>query len=345
MQNFNTNQTRHFYVAKQINANVGLDRNAADSAAADNLDIAMKQAATGELFFTYKNADGFITRSDTIDPKKITSLKLTAAADMDVPILGLKLEAASGILGDGLIGKTISCLVTVHQMFDYDESNSLTYVASLVGNSTNLASANSYTAFYKAMALELAKVLPADLVKVYCGATEVTKKTAASDIANNPTAIYLIPKVQKYVRGKLSAETGTLSVASRIHDGEDTAWLADTVKPQPVAAINTADTLSLTPTAIASVYNLSDLEYFALGERGDVYRMFNYPCNYDPTYAIDLSKTYDVLTIEYYWAGNVENVQKSPRMIQIACEVDNSSSIGQDLYDAVAAAMAGIASS
>ena len=58
MQNFNTNQTRHFYVAKAINANVAKDRNAADNAAASAGDIALTSTANGEMFFSYKNADG-----------------------------------------------------------------------------------------------------------------------------------------------------------------------------------------------------------------------------------------------------------------------------------------------
>lgn len=335
MQNFNTNQTRHFYVAKAVDANVDT-----------NLDIALKQTATGELFFSYRNADGLLTRSDTFDPKKITSLKNTAAADLALPIICHKITADTTAvsLGSSLIGKVFSCMVTLHQVFDYDEANSQTFTASIVGDSTNMASANSNTAFYKAMALELAKVLPADLIKVYCGSNEVTKSSAISDISGNPTAIYLIPKVQKYVRGKLAAETGTLSVAFRLHDGDDTVWGKDDAT-KTVAAVNTADTLSLTPASIDGVYQLADLEYFALGERGDMFRHMNYPNNWETTYAIDVTKSYDVLTIEYYWAGNVENVQKSPRMIQVACEkVGGSTSVAGTLYDAVAAAMAGASS-
>lgn len=337
MQNFNTNQTRHFYVAKAINENVAKDAAASGTGAASNLDIALGVTDTDELFFSYKNADGLITRSDTFSPKRITSLKNTAAADMNVPIIAHKIALSDEFTpSNAYIGKVLSCMVTVHQMFDFDESNSLTYNASLIGNATNMASA---AALFKALAVELAKVLPENLVKVYAGSTEVTKKTAVADITGSPAAIYLIPKVQKYVRGKLSAETATLSVAFRLHDGEDTVWGKDTA--DTVANLNTADSLSLTPTAIESVYNLADLEYFALGERGDVYRNMLYPYNYETTYAIDLSKTYDVVTIEYYWAGNVENVQKSPRMIQIACEVSNGSSIASTIISSIQSAIAG----
>ena len=330
MQNFNTNQTRHLYVAKYI-----------DNSVDGNLEIALKKCATGELFFLYRNADGLLTRSDTFDPKKIFSLKKTTAAEMDLPILAHKvsIDTTAVAVGSGLIGKAISCMVTVHQMFDYDESNALTYTATVVGNSTNTANQTTLT---KYIAVELAKVLPAHLVKIYCGATEVTKGTAVSDIASSPTAIYLIPKVQKYVRGKLAAETATLSVAFRLHDGEDTVWGTDAV--DTVANFNTADTQSLTPTVVPGVNVLADLEYFSLGERGDYYRNMLYPCNFETTYAIDLSKTYDVVTVEFYWNGDAENVQKSPRTLQVACEISDGNSIAADLYDAIDAAMAGASS-
>lgn len=336
MQNFNTNQTRHFYVAGSV-VNAVNDQSA-------NLAIAPKTTANGEMFFSYKNADGLLTRSDTFDPKKIISLKKTVAADMDVPIIGHKIELNSENVDVNNLsqytGKAISCMVTVHQVYDYDEATSLTYTATVIGNSTNLASA---AALYKALAVEIAKVVPELYVKVYAGTTVVTKKTAVADITGSPTSVILIPQVQKYVRGKLAAETATLSVAFRLHDGEDTVWGKDTT--DTVANLGG----SLTPAVISSVYVLADLEYFALGERGDMYRGFHYPNNWETTYAIDLSKTYDVVSIEYYWNGDAENVQKSPRMIQIACEVSGSgsqaTSDADELYDAVAAAMAGVASS
>ena len=57
---------------------------------------------------------------------------------------------------------------------------------------------------------------------------------------------------------------------------------------------------------------------------------------------IDVAKSYDVVSIEYYyWQGGAENVQKSPRMIQIACEVSGSgsqaTSAAGSIYDAVLA--------
>lgn len=306
MQNFNTNQTRHFYVAGAIGSN---------GAVANNLDIVLAgPIATGEMYFVYKNADGIVTRSDTFDPKKITSAKLTTSTAMDKPLMAhtIAIDTNTVALND-LVGKTLDVMITIHEFFDYDASNSITFTASVAGNATNTASA---AAFHKDLAIAIAKALPKfdkqfPLIKVYSNGAEVTANTAAADVTGSADGVILVEGLQKYVRGKLSGEPCPFSVAFRLADGNmgDIAWGTDTVA-KAVAPVS--------PIAYPGVQTLADLEFFALGERGDVYRGSMWPNEYTPTYSIDLSQTYDVLTIEYYWAGGAENVQKSPRMIQVA---------------------------
>ena len=334
MTNFNTNQTRHFYVAGAIDSNVDT-----------NLDIALGQTATGEIYFTYKNADGLLTRSDTIDPKRIVCLKKTTKAQMEKPLMAHKIAVdTTAVTLSSLVGKTLACTITIHQILDYDDSSSYSFTATVVGNSTNTASA---AAFHKDLAIAIAKALPKydksyPLIKVYSNGTEVTATTAAADVTGASGGVVLVEGLQKYVRGKLNGEPCPFSVAFRYAESNvnDVIWGTDTV--DTVANVNTADTSSIAPTVVPAVYAIADLEYFALGERGDYYRGAFWPNDYTPTYAVDLSKTYDIVTVEYYWAGNVENVQKSPRMIQVAC--DASGSAADTLYDAIAAAMAGASS-
>ena len=340
MRNFNTNQTRHFYVAGAVDANVDT-----------NLDIAFKQTATGEMYFVYKNADGLLTRSDTIAVDKVKSVNKVAADDMATPLMMYEVTADTSKLAfqasSPLIGKTLNLSLTFHGLFDYDMDNSTTVVASVVGDSTNTASAS---AFYKALAIAIAKALPKNdpqypLVKVFCNATavtEVTASTKASDISGDATKIYLVQGPQKYVRGKLTGEPVPFSIASKYSPSnvEDIDWLAEgscDLKKSTVSGC----------TVVPSNYVLADLEYFSYGERGDMFRGFNFPNNYDTTYSISLdpSTKYNVLTIEYFWAGNVENVQKSPRLLQIAAPASVSDDIVTTLYDQVEAALAGVASS
>ncbi len=325
MTNFNTNQTRHFYVAGAVDSNVDT-----------NLDIALGQTATGELYFKYKNADGILTRSDTIDPKRIVDLSKTPKAKMEKPLMGYKVAVDTSVVTlSNLVGKTLDCIITIQEYLDYDADSSRTFVASVVGDSTNTASA---AAFHKALAMAIAKALPLPdkqypMIRVYSSGSEVTATTAASDVTGASGGVVLVQGLQKYVRGKLNGEPCPFVVTFRYRkdNTEDIAW--GTATKMTVAAINTADSSSISPTVVPSQYGLADLEYFALGERGDYYRGFNFPNNYDTTYAINLASNYDVLNIEYYWAGQAENVQKSPRLIQIA----GSTAVVNNLYNAVKA--------
>ena len=309
--NFNTNQTRQLYVAK-------VDKTG--STIADPLDIKAAQAATGEFYFVYKNADGILTRSDSIDPKKVVSVKNTAAADMDTKLMKYTVAIdTSKVTLANLVGKTLDCIVTAHQVYDYDYANSVSVVASVIGDSTNTANA---TAFHKDLAIAIAKAMPKltnyPLFKVFSNGTEVLPTTAASDVTGAAAGVVLVEAAQKYVRGKLSGEPCPLSVAFRLRDGnkDDIIWGTCT----PAASDVSGNTI------VTGTRKVADLEWFALGERGDVYRGAMWPNDYPTTYAVDLSKKYDIVTVEYYWNGAAENVQKSPRMIQIACEISGSGS-------------------
>lgn len=303
MANFNTYQTRQLYVAKKVEATLaGVDEVG---------DIYVGTTATGDMFFTYENADSLVTRSDSFKPENVTSLKKTVAADMAIKLMQhtVSFDDTKATLAN-LVGKTIDCVITIHGILSYDESDTISVVASVVGNSTNTA---SKAAFHKDLAMAIAKALPKrkfPFLKVFSSGTEVTANTAADDVTGAAAGVVLVQAPQKYVRGKLSNEPFDFSVAFHLHGSntEDVDWGKDEVALSSVT----------NNTVIPAVYAIADLEYFALGERGDIYRGSTWPNNYEPTYMIDLTQSYDMLSIEYFWQGGAENVQKSPRMIQIA---------------------------
>lgn len=333
MANFNTYQTRNLYVVKDL-----LTSGAPDAAG----ELLMETTATGEVFFKYYNGDAQATRTDLIRPASIISLKKTKAGAMDIKLKMHTLAVdTSAVTLSSLIGKTLNCVITIQQVGSYDASDSITVTASVVGNSTNTANA---TAFHKALAEAIALALPETkypLLKVFSNGSEVTKSIAkAGSSVGAAGGVVLVESAQGYRRGLLSKEAYPFSVAFVLHDGnkEDIVWGTDTI-----AASNIAGN-----TVIPSVYELADLEEFTMGERGDDKRGYNYPYNYAPTPLIDLSKEYDVVSVEFAWQGNAENIQKSPRMIQFACEVTGSgsgaTSDADDIYNALKAAMDGTAS-
>ena len=345
MANFNTYQTRNLYVVKDFLAS-------GDPDAAGEL--AMGTTATGEIFFKYYNGDELLTRTDLIRPASIISLKKTAAAEMDIPLPAYTIVFGEDVDTSHLenyVGKVFTLTINLHQVLSYDDNDSMAITASLVGNATNLATAS---AFYNAFAKEILKVMPKWTkkapFKVYALTTSsATEVTGTSASVSSCTGIALIPVPCDYRRGVMSKEIFTLSYTSRLH-GDDVAWAAEmedasNLPIRTVAALNTELSTSL-DAVIPSVYTIADLEYFTFGERGDDKRLFNWPHNYEPTYLItDFTKKYDVVSIEFAWQGNAENIQKSPRMIQFACEGATGSaatSLAGEIYDAVTAAMAGV---
>ena len=307
MANFNTYQTRQLYVAKAV-----------DSSLDTVGDIYLKTTANGKAFFNYVNADGQLTATDVFDPKNIVSLKKTAAADMDIPLMAhtIAVDSSAVTLTD-FIGKVITLTVDVRQVLSYDEADSFSVVASIVGDATNTA---SNAALYKAIAKALINAvpkLPEAPFKVFIGATEITK-TLADGSYPGSGAFVVVEAAQKYIRGKMSAEPYKLTISSNVGGlaSEDIAWATDTVAKSTITG----------NTVIPSVYAIADLEAFAVGERGNYFRYGLEPNYVAPTLLVDLSKQYDIVSIEYFWQGGAENVQKSPRMIQIACEVSGSGS-------------------
>lgn len=320
MANFNTNQTRHLYVAKSANT-------------AQKGGIELKATADGKTaYFVFRNYDDLVTRTDLLTVSKITSVKCATTLQSGGPtgfgVLGtpllkkniavdttkLTLGAVPVFANDDhetLIGKAINLIVTIHGVFDYDLNNSTTFTASITGSATNLASP---AAFAQAMAIAVAKAMPQNdpkhpfIVVKYDGSV-VTKDTEAADIASGTaTAFVLEQGPQKFVRGKLTGEPCLFSCYGRVayKNLEDINWVAES---------------ELVPSGnyIHGAKQLADLERFAYGERGDVYREFAYPNNYETHYEIDASgeTEYDVISIEYYWSGDAENVQKSPRLLEI----------------------------
>lgn len=329
MANFNTYQTRNLYVVKDF-----LASGTPDSAG----ELAMGTAATGEIFFKYFNGDGLDSRTDLIRPESIISLKKTKAADMDIKLKKHTIAVdTSAVTLSNCVGKAFNLVITFHEVGSYDWADTNTITVSVLGNSTNTANA---TAFHKALAEAIAAALPEKkypLLKVFSNGTEVKKGDTATGAAGG---VVLVEAAQGYRRGLLSKEAYPFTVSFSLRDSNVgyIIWGTDTIADSDVSS----------NTIIPSVYALADLESFTMGERGDAFRGYFYPYNYEPTPLIDLTKSYDVVSVEFAWQGNAENIQKSPRMIQFACEVSGSgsqaTSDADDLYDAIAAAMAGASS-
>ena len=302
MANFNTNQARHFYVALDLKSTA-----AGVSAVGD---LAMLTNESGDLYFVYKNGDGLVTRSDLIPAGNIEYCNVAANADLATPLMAHTIVVNESNPATAYAGKTLNLTISIRQLIDYDENTAISIPVSV----PITASMTTKAAFHKALAMAIAKAAPKrayPFFKVFSNGSEVTRDTAEGSVTGAADGVVLVQAAQKYRRGLMSNEPVDFTVSFDIAGTNDVVdeWGTDTVAKSAIS----------NNTVIPASYKLADLEYFSYGERGDYYRGSMWPNNYEPTYMINpASCSYDVLTIQYFWQGHAENIQKSPRTIQIA---------------------------
>ena len=179
------------------------------------------------------------------------------------------------------------------------------------GFTTKVATAYaSVGATTKAIVAELAKNLNAAfeadgvLVATIEGEGKTTLVITQTDIAE-----------KFYERGVRPVTIADFNViaAPVIEDGEEVNWLKTTI--------------AKSDKGVKGSYKLADMEYFALGERGDEYRMMGYPNYVKTTYRIDLAKEYDVYNIHYAYKGSNDQSHKSEKDLIIAVPTGDDNTI------------------
>lgn len=148
---------------------------------------------------------------------------------------------------------------------------------------------------------------------VAVGVAPVTKSSVSSSLSGTYTGILLTTNESTdYIRGLKQVDPLRFTVhasPARNSSSIEMPWLS---------------TIEFLHGSIKNGKIAADLEYFAMGERADQYRMSGWP-NYIPTkYVVDESKVYDMICIHYAYAGSNEAVQKSEKDITILCERGDS---------------------
>lgn len=79
-------------------------------------------------------------------------------------------------------------------------------------------------------------------------------------------------------------------------------------------------------------HDIADLEYFAMGERGDQYRMVGFPNIVPTTYLVNPDKEYNVLEIHYAFTDEGANSYRSEKEITV---VSTDASVINDIVTAI----------
>ena len=147
---------------------------------------------------------------------------------------------------------------------------------------------------------------------IYLGTEQVTAEKVNSDDLTANTKITLVEAEQPFDLGRY-AQTPvyfTAKVAPVTYLGED----ADTW-----ATVTKATKADITAVAsgkeeVVNTHAIADLEYFTLGERGDIYRNIGWPKSLNIKYLVDADNTdgYDIIEIVQKYKGDAEDIQESP---------------------------------
>ena len=323
--NYSVNQVRQLYVAKVLKTTPVLASDAAGSIAVKN------DTAKNHMYFEYKGADNLM-RSDLIDIKNILYAKATDADDMAHKLKAVTVTLDSEVnAGAPVAGQDYILRIVFKQyvgMSDEDQYFKYGMVHAYAGMDAD--------EFYKVLALSIAKnfsreVVP--LIKVEVHSAGTTSKGGFD------SAGYMVVTPTTKDNGK-SDTTNPYYAADTLVTDIDSIRITEVEQPwrlgvmaqtpvyftvQPVAVmVNSDERIWATVTegtngTIGNGKEIADLEYFCMGERGDMYRGIGFPNNIVTTYLVDPTKTYYTFDIHYAYVGNNESVQKSEKDITIVC--------------------------
>ena len=347
MATFSTNQVRQLYVAKALKTSHVLASDAAGSIAVKN------DTAKNHLYFEYKGADNLM-RSDLIDIKNILYAKATDADDMAHKLKSVTVTLDTNVNGGAPVaGQDYILRIAFKQyvgMSDEDQYFKYGMVHAYAGMNAD--------EFYKVLALSIAKnfsreVVPLIKIEVHSAATkskggfdakgymEVTPSTKDTGATNSTNPYYdgtsavvsdidsiRITEVEQPWRLGVMAQTPvyfTVQPVAIMVNGDERIW---------------ATVTESTNSTIANGKKIADLEYFCMGERGDMYRNIGWPHNIPTTYLVDPTIKYNVIDIHYAYVGSNESVQKSEKTITLVVpKVGAKNNVSNALANSIIAAI------
>lgn len=302
MATFSVNQVRQLYVATALKTPHVLASDAAGSIAVKN------DTVKSHLYFEYKGADNLM-RSDLIDTKNILYAKATDATAMAHDLKSVTIALDSNVNGGAPVaGQDYILRIAFKQyvgMSDEDQYFKYGMVHAYAGMDAS--------EFYKVLAVSLAKNFSREVVplikieiKTASATTEVTPTTKVADLTGTYTGV-VVTEVEQPWRLGVMAQTPVYFTVQSVPvtvNGDERYW---------------ATLTESTSGSISNGKTIADLEYFCMGERGDMYRQVGWPNNIPTTYLVDPAKAYYVFDIHYAYVGSNESVQKSEKTITIVC--------------------------
>lgn len=334
MNIFTANQVNQVYVLKPNSTVVASLDASHQITKANNLgSVGMGITTDGKnIFFKHLGAGGLV-RSDLIEVANIIDIKATPASAMARSLMSAKVTLNTEALNNSkpIAGEDFVLRIKFQNPIGMSPENQ--YWKYGVVHATASMTASE---FYLKMASSIAKNMSREavqLVKVYVTySSSKTEITAASDVTNKTTfsqtytGIQIEEVEQDWILGIKQQKPVLFTVEPTwVNNGTDDVVWGDVVysdKRKTTGGASPANSVvtSGQPAVAGTVVNsklMADYEYFYMGERGDQYRMVNWPDYIPTTYLVDANWQYgyDTVAIHYAYVGANHSVQKSEKDI------------------------------
>lgn len=313
MATFSTNQARQLYVAEALKPSNVISTDAVGS-------IAVKSdTAKNHLYFEYMGAGGML-RSDLIDIKNIMYAKATDADDLAHELAKYKVTLDPTVNGGSPVaGQDYILRIAFRNYIGMSEEDQY-FKYGMVHAVSGMTASSFYQELYKSLKKNFSRETEQLLDFSLEGTAALTGGDASGLIVEE------VP--QEWILGTFPQVpvNFTLMPDTIIVNGDDRIW--GLVEKQ--ASTN----------SIPDGHKIADLEYFCMGERGDVYRMVGFPNVIRTKYLVNPDLKYNTIDIHYAYVGSNEAVQKSEKDITIVVpKVGNSNQTSNKLTNDIITAI------
>lgn len=279
MANFSTSQVRQLYVAEKLETTIN------SSTATKGIKVGKVE---NQVFFEYAGVDGPI-RSDLIDISKITYAKAIKFDSLQRPLKEVKVTLNPTVnSGNPVAGQIYVLGINILEFGSLSPEDTY-YKNVAVEVRTGMTTAQVYTALKDALELSFKR----ESIKYF-------------DFSATATELVIKELEQPWRLGVKSSEaimfnvvTGPVSDA----DGFEVNW-------GEVSEVTST-------TFIHNGKQTADLEYFCMGERGDIYRQVGFPDTIDTTYLVDHKTPYNYIELQFHYNGTGNAIQESQKHLTI----------------------------
>ena len=305
---YNVNQVRHLYVVTTDGAIKSPSVTTTDKAGA----IAVKKNAANDTYFQYMSPAGLV-RSDLLTKGNVQSIKVTDATDMARKLKAVTLTLDNTVnSGNPVAGQDYLVRIHIRQYIGMSDQD--VYIKHGVARAYAGMTASE---LYKTLALSLANNFKRELYPL----------VDISLIDNTNDTKYPVLK-----NGQMQTLAGGKTYKGILINEVPQEWFLGTKQQVPVYFTVQPDVITVDGDSriwgvvkdaepvgvIDNGTKIADLEYFCMGERGDIYRNISWPDFIPTKYLANPTLKYNTIDIHYAYVGANQEVQKSEKDLTIA---------------------------